>query len=294
MSNTHHKIGTKAGTIFILIILMIITFLSIFAILWSIFDEPYPKITLVICLFTIASTIDSWSIDIDKYKGVLLFDPLFQTTRGLFEGFYFKVPWEEVEKEVSMKTEIESNIEETVPTKDGSVQYKASIMSKPYFGDGDEESKTERLILFASFTEEAIKGQLESVFKNTIREKINEQDTENAVKLKSKDVVKDCNFTDLEEKLSVKVLKSVVKDIDYNAETQKMRNSLFGGQALVELTNLLQNKGGYTSEEAKTLAPLMSEHVKLNKEIKEFKISGIEIPKEVTDAIINFFKSKKS
>lgn len=276
----------------LLILLGVIGLLLIYGMLFAIFDEAYPKVSLILFLMLAGSTIDSWSIDIDKYKAVLLFDPLFQTTRALFEGFYFKLPWEEVEREVSLKTEIESNIEETAPTKDGSVSYKASIMSKPNF-EHEEFSPVERLILFASFTESAIKGQLESVFKNTIREKINEHTSEDAVKLKSDDIVKACGFEDLEDKLSVKVIKSVVKDIDYNEQTQKMRNSLFGGLALVELTKLLQEQGGYTPEEAKAIAPLMSDHVKLNKEIKEFKISGIELPKELTEAIANFFKTKK-
>lgn len=276
----------------LLILLGVIGLLLICGLLFAILDKVYPKVSLIIFLMLAASTIDSWSIDIDKYKAVLIFDPLFQTTRALFEGFYFKLPWEEVEKEVSLKTEIESNIEETAPTKDGSVSYKASIMSKPNF-EHEEFSPVERLILFASFTESAIKGQLESVFKNTIREKINEHTSEDAVRLKSDDIVKACRFYELEDKLAVKVIKSVVKDIDYNEQTQKMRNSLFGGLALVELTKLLVEQGGYTPEEAKSIAPLISDHVKLNKEIKEFKISGIELPKELTEAIVNFFKNKK-
>ena len=298
-SATNVKIGDSSTAQIQLVGFLVLIFVLIQLLIVVISDDVHFAIGTILFLIACSSLLNYVAVSVPLNKGYLLLNDISREKRAIFEGFNFKLPWEGIEYEEDLHTEMGCDIVEDFPTTDGSVAVKASVMLKADVSGEDEEERSKKMVICASHAKEARQNMAKDSTKVAIREFLIELSTDEAVKVKTAGILTKDTYSILEEDLAIKIVKSVVKDIDYNEETQKANNASFKAKAMGKILDVLVEKG-WTKEEAKVLAPFMDKDINFKKEFLEFNangnlnINGLNLSPEVMSLIHKFLKNRKS
>jgi regulator of protease activity HflC (stomatin/prohibitin superfamily) len=279
------KISTSSSTKSWLVIVFIVLWALIQLLITFIFSEPYffpGTLLFLVILFFLIETITG---NVQMNQAGILLNAFSKKSRAVFEGFYFRLPWEQVSYKIDLEATIDSNINETFTTNDGKLSVTASIMSKPNPGIGEKETERSlRMVKYVRFSKDAQKGMQEAEAKKIMREVFKNKSSKDGKDLKSDQILKLTDFKELEDLLSVKVLKCPVTDIDYDKEVQNARDAVAKAQALGDMKKALV-KSGYTNDEAKAIAPLLDKDINLKKQINDVNFNGLSMPPELLKAI---------
>lgn len=272
--------NAKGGLIIFLLFIWVLTQTFI----WVIFNSLYLLPGTILFLFSLLFLFKSICVSIGMNKSYILMNTFSKKSRAIFEGFHFKLPWENIQYKIDLEVVIHSDITETFPTQDGSMQVTASIMSKPDSEAVNEKSRSKQMLTYVKFEVPAIKGMQDAVAKKSMRERFANLPSEEVQKSKSDVLLNKGDFADLEETLSIKVIKCAIKDVDYNEETQRARNAVMKAESLGDMKKALV-KSGYSEAEAKAIAPLLDKDINLKKQINDVNFNGLSMPPELIKAI---------
>ncbi len=276
-SDAQNGILVFLGVIFIVIqIVIMIMFREI-----HFFPGVIVFLLILIPLFNLISK------NVGMNKACILLNAFSKKQRAVFQGFNWKLPWENIEYEIDLESKIASERKVTCPTADYSVIITASIMSKPDSGEGEPElERSRKMITHVRNDEETIKGMQGDKAEEIIREKVNNLPAKDVKDAKANTILSENDFDELEKILAIKIIDCPVKDVDYNEETQKALNTVTKAEVLVRMVEALE-KAGYTNNEAKALAPLLDKDINLKKQIFEANISGLTMSPELITLISN-------
>ena len=286
------KISTSADAKLFLLITLFALWALIQALIVFIFNEAYflpgTFIFLVIMFFSLKPITGK----VKTNEAHVLLDSFSKKNRVMFQGFYWKLPWETIDFLVDLEGVIDSDITETFPTSDGSISATVSIMSKPDSGsilNLDEVGRSKKIINYIKYTPAAIKGIQEACAKKAMRERFARCTSEGAKSLGSEQILNRSDFCRVAEEISIRVIECPVKDVDYNEEIQHARNAVGKAHALAAMVEALKTSG-YTPEEAKAIAPLLDKDINLKKQINDVNFNGLSMPPELIKAISSLIK----
>ncbi|HPS21301.1 MAG TPA: hypothetical protein PLO44_00615 [Candidatus Paceibacterota bacterium] len=298
------KISTSGSASFWLFVTLTAIWAVIQLLILLVTSEAYLLPGTIVFLFVSLISLNSFVGNVKMNDCHVLLNYFTKKRRAVFEGFYFKLPWESIEFIVNLEAIIHAKVRGTFPTIDGSMEIEAAIMSKPDSAAGASEKKrSERMINYVRYTQEAINSMQTAVAEKTIREKVKDETCTNVKSFTHEQILKKKDFDEVAKELSIIVIECPIKDVDYNEEVQRARNAASKANAVKEMVETLK-KAGYSDKEARTLAPLLDKDISLTKEIKEIvlggeaklNLEGIEISPEVVKAItllIEKFGGKK-
>jgi len=286
------KIGTSTEAYLILVLLMIVSWGVLNILIIVMFEEEHFYIGTIAFLCLLASIMIKISGNIKNNETGLIMNLFTGAKRAVESGFFFKLPWEDIVNRINLAASISSEITETFQTKDGSVKITFSLMSKavgPKNGES-ERTRTVKMINYTKF-EDTIKKQQETIAKKVIRERVAKEPSETVKNMKSDDLLKKSDFSNLENDLSAEVTKYAIKDIDYSDEMQKSMSALFRAETVAKITKELIDKGGYSAEEAKERAMYLIDESKWTREVKENKFGlSPELLAIINEILKNFKK----
>ncbi len=109
---------------------------------------------VVIFFVVLAITTEYYTETVAGYRAHILLDQWKGTQRTVFQGWWFKLPWETLTQDIDLKGELKEVLTETYSSRDGSMDVKYVYTIRPdFFGpDGGE-----KIILYASFETDVIK-----------------------------------------------------------------------------------------------------------------------------------------
>ncbi len=227
--------------------------------------------------------LDRISLDIPMNQCVILLNSFSKKSRAVFEGFHFKLPWETVEYEVDLEVTMPSEIIETFPTTDGSVNVVAQIMSKPNSAKGEDEiTRSRHMVAYVEFEPDTITRMQTARAKSIMREEFNGMTSEQAKSATSEQILNESDFEDLEEELHVDIVECVVEDVDYNDAVQEAQNDIFKAKTLVTIVETLMKDGAHSKEEAKALAPYIHKSIDWKKQVN---VNEVGLSAEIISSI---------
>lgn len=269
----NNNISTSDSAKAILIIALAVVWAAIQLLILLVFNKVYPLPGTIFFLVFIFAFLKSISGTVKMNECHVLLDFFTKKSRSVFEGFYWKLPWESVQFTIDLEANIDSNVTETFPTTDGSMTITVSIMSKPESGlEETEIQRSQRMVIFVKFKNTVAEMQ-ESRAKEVMREIFADKSCVEAKALHHADILKKSDFDDLATDISIRIIKCPVKDVDYNEEVQKIQNELSKAKILDGIVTILK-KTGYTLKEAKALAPLLGENSNIKKIVNDYNLNG--------------------
>lgn len=275
------KVQSDGAVLMQIVILIFVLWMLIELFVMLIYPDAsfYPKI--IIFLIIIFSSLRFFFGEAKLNTCHLLLDPITRAKRAVFDGAYFKLPWEEIAENEDLEFGFESDIIETFPTADGSIKASCSLLSKI---DLEGSLDPTRVMLNYIKHKHGVKSAQENYAKEIMREIFVEKTCDEAKAMKHAQILKPEDFKDLHDEYSVKIKKCSVYDIDDNDEIQRARNASFKATALGKMVKILEGSG-YTNEEAKQLAPLLDKDISLTKQIYELNVNGLDLSPELIGGI---------
>lgn len=269
------NISTSGSAKETLIITLAVVWATIQLLILLVFNKISILPGTIIFLFVVFVSVVSISGTVKMNECHVLLNSFSKKSRSVFEGFYWKLPWESIQFTIDLEASIDSNVIETFPTTDGSVKVTVAIMSKPESGLGLGESeiqRSQRMTIFVKFKNTVAEMQ-ESRAKEVMREIFADKSCIGSKALHHDKILKIGDFDDLATDISIRIIKCPVKDVDYNEEVQKIQNELSKAKILDGIVTILK-KTGYTLKEAKALAPLLSENSNIKKIVNDYNLNG--------------------
>lgn len=269
---------------------LIITIIAVWAVIQFLIVLISPGVSLfpgtLLSLFILFISLKSIIGTVKMNECHVLLNYFTKKNRSVFEGFYWKLPWEKIQFIEDLEVTIDSDISETFTTTDGSMLVTISLMSKPDSGldSKNENERSEKMATYVKFKKETKKGMQEARAKEVMREIFKTKTCVEAKALNHNDILKKSDFSHLENEVSIKVIECPVKDVDYNKEVQNARNAVAKAEALGDMKKALE-KSGYTPEEAKAIAPLLDKDISLTKQIHDFNVNGLSLSPKIIEAI---------
>lgn len=270
------NISTSGSAKVTLFITLAVVWAVIQLLIFLVFNKVYLLLPgTIVFLVIIFASLESISGTVKMNECDVLLDFFTKKSRSVFEGFYWKLPWESIQFTIDLEASIDSNVTETFPTTDGSIKVTVSIMSKPESGLELEETeiqRSQRMVKFVKF-KNTVAEMREARAKEVMRERFAKVSSVEAKALPHDEILKESDFNDLATAISIRIIKCPVKDVNYNDEVQKIQNELSKAKILDGIVTILKQTG-YTLEEAKALAPLLGENSNLKKIINDYNING--------------------
>jgi hypothetical protein len=292
------KISTALSAKINLIVILAVVWAVIQLMILLLFKSMHILPGTIVFLIVLAATLKSFTGNVKMNDCHVLLNYFSKKRRVVFEGLYWKLPWEEVEFIVNLEATIHTKVRGTFPTTDGSMEIEAAIMSKPDSGIGESETERSRkMINYVRYTEDAIKNMQTTTTEKTIREKVKDKKCSDVKSFTQEQLLKKGDFDEVAKELSIVVIECPINDVDYNEEVQRARNAASKATAITEMVKTLIN-AGYEDKEARILAPLLDKDISLSKIVHdnnynvggEFNINGLSFPPELVKALVAILK----
>ncbi len=219
----------------------------------------------------------------------IVLDALTSRKRVIFEGFVFKLPWENISEpeEIDLTAEIVSKIRDNYTVKGGTVEVEFNLVSKANFEPDNDKSKQQKVLNYATFKKSEKEKMQEGKGRQLVREAVKDKTPEEAKNLKETDVFPEGSFDEIAKKLDVKFIKIQLIDIDFDKDTKKLNDSEFRAALLVKVKNKLVSEGNFNEKFAEELTQYAVDGMNIKKDVKEIKINDLD---KIADSIISKFK----
>lgn len=289
----NNNIGNSGIVKITLLILMTIAMVIFWNLLTMIFVdilevESSWQLVAISLLLIVASSLLMISGNVPMNRAIVVLNTFSKKSRAIFHGFYWKLPWEDIQYQVNLEGEIEAEIDESFPTLDGKMLVKGSIMSKPDSGEGlSERERSEQMMEHVKFTPDTIKAMQAARAKEVLRLKFSGVTSKVAIQFQPDELLKISDFEHLADELKIRIIECPISDLDFNISTQKVRDSVSISKGLAEMVDILVS-GGWSKKEATVLAPLLNNDINLKKQVNDINVKGLAFPPALVKTLTDF------
>lgn len=197
----------------------------------------------VVLLFVVlAVTTDIYTKHARGYHALIVLNAWSGAQRTLFQGLNFTLPWENITDDVDLKVELKAVLEDTYPSKGGSLMKTKYVYTITINYSGVDAG--ENVILFGSFEPDAIKMSarallsmlLSDYFGKNMADDLLDKNTINKAVFE-KDLGK--SLIDQFQKKHGVLLEARLEDTDFSDEVQKARDVVSKAKSIDEAINAL-------------------------------------------------------
>ncbi len=225
-----------------LILVISIIFSSFMGILWGI----------CILFFIVGFSTPLYTIsNVPAFHAGILVNSYSGEMRTVFPGVNWKLPWEKIQDEgyIDLRVDLKEVCEETYASQDALMETKYIYTIKPDISEEGNETPGEKIIRFSSFEPSAIKSKGRALFSMLLSDHYGKKEGKDLLKKKEinetvfgtentpKQAIKD-----FEKEHAVKVTVRL-EDSDFDAQTQKYRDTISGAKSIAEAIKAFMDKG---------------------------------------------------
>lgn len=212
--------------------------------------------SLVLLFVVLGFATETYTETVQGFDSKILLNHLTGKQRTLFQGMNFKLPWEEAQRRIDLRVELNEVIrDETYTAKDALMHVKYVFTIRP---DASGKNAGEKVIRFASFEPDAIKMAGRAVFSSRLSDYFAEHSGEELLQKAAitKELFAPGQLAEFEEGHGAEV-EVTLEDVDFDEQTQRSRDMLSQAKSFDQAVRMLV-KGGMDRVEATRVAKLMN------------------------------------
>ena len=281
------KISHSGDIVLELVGFLLICFIIIQLLLALIFNELELAPATIIFLLSLLLILKQISGTVSMNQCIVLLSDFSKKRRAVFEGFYFKLPWETIEYSINLEATINATVTQSYPTTDGTVEVTAEVVFNPDSAEGEDEvTRSYKMIEYVQYKDDTVIKLIKARISERMRSVFKNISVEKSLSLDRDQILNATHFSDIAELASIQIKICIISRLSRSEAIQNARDSISKAEAMLEVITTMKSYG-IDSKDAIEMAQILNKDIPVTKKIEEIRFSGINIP----DSILQIIKS---